>query len=78
MLPGETKSLPTLDSFFREIDMSHADASSRTESAYRSPAATVVGRVEELTAGHAYNYPDGTGNYQQDRKRVEESLDDEE
>lgn len=48
--------------------MSQTDSSSRPEGVYRAPTATVVGKVEELTAGHAYNYPDGTGNYQQNKK----------
>lgn len=58
--------------------MSHADSSSRPEGAYHTPTATVVGKVEELTAGHAYNYRDGTGNHQQEKPRVETPPEDEE
>ncbi|HEX5726655.1 MAG TPA: hypothetical protein VFX98_14360 [Longimicrobiaceae bacterium] len=47
--------------------MSHTDKS-RPRSAYRAPTAAVVGKVEDLTAGAAYNYKDGTGNYQQDKQ----------
>lgn len=58
--------------------MSHTDSQSRPEGTYRAPTTTVVGKVEELTAGHAYNYRDGTGNHQQDKSRVETPPEDEE
>ena len=51
--------------------MSHDERHGDPQRTYRAPVAAVLGKVEELTAGHAYNYRDGTGNHQQDKSRVE-------
>lgn len=58
--------------------MSDVENRSRPQGTYRAPRATVVGKVEDVTAGHAYNYSDGTGNYQEKKSRVETPAEDEE
>ena len=57
--------------------MSEETRPGEPRSRYRAPVAAVLGKVEELTAGHAYNYRDGTGNHQQDKSRVEAPPQDE-
>jgi len=60
--------------------MSHSEERDATprKGAYRAPAATAVGRVDELTAGAGPHYTDGTGHYQDKKSRIEAPAEDEE